>query len=72
MSDKSVPSEKVTFTYKNWKGVVAVRTVIPQGIFFGKTEWHPKKQWLLKAWDCDKQDYRDFAIEDISNWKGST
>lgn len=69
MSD--TPSEKVTFTYKNWKGEIALRTVIPQGISFGITEWHPKnKQWLLKAWDCDKKAYREFAIEDISDWKG--
>ena len=59
----------VTFTYKNWKGNISERKVIPEKIYFGSTEFHKEEQWLLSAYDCDKADYRDFAMQDISNWK---
>lgn len=60
---------RVTFTYKNWRGMVSTRTVQPFRIFFGVTEYHPDPQWLLEAWDCDKDAARTFALKDISQWK---
>lgn len=53
------------FKYKNWEGKIAVRKVKPLKIWYGKTEWHPKEQWLLKALDLDKNEKRDFAVKDI-------
>ena len=38
------------------------------GTNFSSTEWHKEEQWLLKALDLDKNEDRDFAIKDISNW----
>ena len=29
---------------------------------FGSTQWHPEPQWLLQAWDVDKDAERDFAL----------
>lgn len=60
MSDKTL-----TFEYKNWRGEVDIRTVIPIEVYWGSTEYHPKEQWMLKALDLKKHDYRDFAVEDI-------
>jgi hypothetical protein len=53
------------FEYKNWENKVAVRKVEPIKIWYGKTKWHPKKQWLLKAIDVEKKAERDFALKDI-------
>lgn len=62
-------SQAVRFTYKNWRGEVAVRTVVPVHFWWGTTDYHPQKQWLLTAWDCDKQAHRHFAVQDINNWQ---
>jgi len=35
---------------------------------FGSTEYHKEEQWLLRAWDVDKQDYRTYALKDILEW----
>jgi predicted DNA-binding transcriptional regulator YafY len=60
---------RVKFTYTNWRGETAERAVVPSSIEFGATEYHSEPQWLLKAWDLDKQAVRDFAMKDISNWR---
>lgn len=54
--------------YKNWKGEVAARTIIPLSIFYGSTEYHKEGQWLLKVWDMGKEDYRTYAVKDILEW----
>lgn len=56
---------QLVFEYTNWEGKIAIRRVKPIGIWYGKTEWHPKEQWLLKAIDLDKEEERNFAIKDI-------
>jgi len=53
------------FEYKNWENKIAVRTVKPIKIWYGKTEWHSENQWFLKALDLDKNEERDFSIRDI-------
>ena len=59
----------VEIVYTNWKGVTAIRHIIPKDIFFGSTEWHKEEQWLLNAFDIDKQADRAFALKDIKTWK---
>ena len=59
----------VEIVYTNWKGITALRHIIPKGIFFGSTEWHTEEQWLLNAFDVDKQADRAFALKDIKSWK---
>jgi predicted DNA-binding transcriptional regulator YafY len=54
--------------YTNYRGETAWRVIYPENIFFGSTQWHPEMQWLLRAYDPEKQDFRDFAIKDISSW----
>lgn len=63
--------DAVWFWYSNWKGERALRRVLPSLLWFGTTEYHPEQQWLLKAFDLDKQANRDFAMKDISEWRPS-
>jgi len=59
----------VVINYTNWKGVTAFRRIIPKKIFFGSTEWHKEEQWLLEAFDVDKNADRSFAVKDIKSWQ---
>lgn len=59
----------VTINYTNWKGVTGERHIIPVSVEFKSTEWHPGEQWILYAFDVDKNDYRSFAMKDIHEWK---
>lgn len=58
---------QITFTYRNWRGEVAQRVVRPIAIRFGATEYHPRPQWLMQAFDLEKQAVRDFAMSDLSD-----
>lgn len=60
----------VTFTYKNYRGATSVRLVRPIMVSFGTTGFHPEPQWLLHAWDLNKEAERTFAIKDIKDWEG--
>ncbi len=62
-------SQVVTFTYTNWQGETAQRTVRPIHMYFGHTTYHQGDQWLLVAYDLDKKAERTFAMKDISGWK---
>lgn len=53
------------FVYTNWKGETCNRTVLPIKIWYGATEYHSERQWLMKAFDKDKQAERDFALKDM-------
>lgn len=61
-------SEKVKILYINWRNERGVRTIRPETIWFGATEWHKEKQWLLTALDLEKNEKRDFAMKDIESW----
>lgn len=56
---------KLGMIYKNWKGVVRERQVIPIQFWTGSTEWHKDEQRLMKALDLDDMTVKDFAISDI-------
>ena len=56
------------FIYTNWEGETRERKVIPVEIWYGKTDFHPKEQWFLKAIDVGKNAQRDFAINDIKKF----
>lgn len=55
----------LSFWYKNYRGEVSERTVIPMRVYHGATDWHPTPQWLLEAWDMEKDAVRAFAMEDM-------
>ena len=58
----------VSIVYTNYRNETSVRKIIPERIWFGKTEWHPEDQWLLDAYDVDKNAKRSFALKDIRVW----
>jgi len=58
------------FTYRNYRGEVAERRVIPGEFYWGNTEFHEEDQWMLRAYDLDKESYRDFAVRDILSFGG--
>ena len=60
--------KSLRFVYKNYKGIVSTRNVIPEGVYYGTTEWHKQNQWLMTAFDLDKKADRTFAITDIISW----
>jgi len=61
----------VTRLYKNWKGKVAERTILPVSIVFKYSEYHCKtpedKVWIIEAYDLDKKAMRDFCMDDFIN-----
>lgn len=58
----------VKILYKNYRGEVSYRTIIPKSIDFIATDWHQEEQWILTAFDIDKNAERGFAIADILEW----
>ncbi len=58
----------VTIVYTNYKGVTNVRSIIPIEILFGHTDWHKEDQWLMRAFDIQKNAERTFAVKDIISW----
>jgi hypothetical protein len=61
----------VVIDYTNHRGERASRRIrpVPNGIFWGKTEWHPQRQWLLDAFDYEKNAPRTFAVAQIHSWR---
>ena len=51
--------------YTNYRGETARRIIIPIRMWWGSTEWHPQEQWMLTAWDVEKEARRDFAWQDM-------
>lgn len=58
---------KTQMVYTNYRGVTEDRVFVPESIWFGKTEFHPEHQWLLKATVLDRGEpvQRDFAVADF-------
>lgn len=56
-----------TVRYRNYRGEVSTRHIIPLGVWFGVSEFHASEgeQWFVKAYDIDKEDNRDFALKDF-------
>lgn len=50
--------------YRNHRGEVSTRRIIPRDIRYGATRWHPELQWLLDCWDLDKNAERTYALRD--------
>ena len=60
-----VDAEPLKFTYRNWKGELSLRSAVPRRVYFGSTEYHKEPQWLMEAFDADKQAVRTFAMLDM-------
>jgi len=64
--------DAVIIDYTNYRGERRKRVIIPHGLIFGSTDWHPKPQWLLSAEDVEKEEIRHFAMKDIHSWEAAT
>lgn len=58
-------AKELRILYTNWQGQTAERRIVPDRIWFGSTEYHPEPQWLIDAFDADKQAPRTFALQDM-------
>lgn len=56
---------RIKIWYTNWRGETSIRTITPLKIRYGTSEWHKEKQWLIIAFDHDKQEEREFAMKDF-------
>ena len=59
------PSKSIKVKYKNWKGEIGIRTIIPLKIHYGSSDFHLQNQWLMDIWDCEKDAQRTYAMMDI-------
>lgn len=60
---------QVEIDYTNYRGERAIRRIKPGSIGFTTSPWHPEPQWILFAWDVEKQAHRQFAMKDIHAWR---
>lgn len=58
----------IEILYTNYRGETARRRIIPSGLRYGATEYHPEPQWLLDAFDVEKAAHRTFAMRDVREW----
>jgi hypothetical protein len=65
LASTAVVGETVKLVYTNYRGETSERTIVPKSVRFGSTERHPEPQWLLLAFDVDKQADREFALKDF-------
>lgn len=56
----------IQFRYKNHRGEVSLQSVIPRGVSFMETKWHPGMQWILLADDIDEGELLFFALKDCN------
>jgi predicted DNA-binding transcriptional regulator YafY len=61
-------TDAVIIRYRNHRGEIADRRILPRSLRFGASQWHPGQQWLLEATDLDKGQDRTFAMQDILAW----
>lgn len=60
MSD--IAGRSIEFDYVNWRGELSRRWATPSEIRWGVNEWHTEPQWLMRAFDHDKGQVREFAL----------
>lgn len=59
----------VYILYTNHAGITADRRIIIKGVTWKNTPWHPEKQYIIDAWDCDKDAERSFALKSVHSWR---
>lgn len=58
--------QPILVLYTNYKGNTGVRKIIPINIRFGNSSWHQEPQYLLKAYDLERKEEREFALKDCN------
>ncbi len=62
----------VVLVYTDDRGVRSTRRVVPERIWYGRTDWHPEPQWLLEAYDLGRHVLRSFPLRQIKNFVPDT
>lgn len=68
MSDDQKSTQQVLrFRYRNWRGEVADRSVIPLRTSVASSRFHNggKPCWIMTAIDVEKDEIREFKLSDI-------
>lgn len=68
LGDRNPESWFAIVKYKNYRGEVANRKIIPLSFKVGSTEYHREEQLLLEVWDLEKNAFRTYAVKDIQSW----
>lgn len=72
ITEETAMEREISIRYRNYKGVIGWRRIIPTRIYYGSTDFHPEDQWLLESHDLDKNLPRTFAFKDILEIKDHT
>jgi hypothetical protein len=56
----------LTFWYRNYRGEVSQRRVVIRNLRWASNEYHKEPQWLLFAYDMDKEAEREFTVRDMA------
>lgn len=59
----------VQIDYTNYRGKRATRRIKPICMKFGANQWHTEPQYLMLAYDYEKESLREFVMKDIHSWK---
>lgn len=57
-----------TIVYKNHREEVTTLRIRPDALFFGTSAHHPEPQWLLKAFNLERQVMRTYSMARILKW----
>ena len=63
-------ADNVLIDYTNWRGARSWRRIYPLSLqFTGELDQYHPRQWVVKAVDLDKKEFREFALHNIHEWK---
>ena len=60
---------KVEIDYTNWRGERRKRILLPMTLMWGVSQYHKGDQWLLLAMDCEDGRTKEFAMNQVHEWK---
>ena len=70
MTIKQLLDVAITCRYTNWRGVKAVRNIVPMHIKYDYSKYHSKnihdKVWIMVCYDLEKQSVRDYSLKDMN------
>lgn len=63
---------EVIFWYRNHRGDQGYRRVRPISLRYGVSDYYKEPQWLLLAFDLEKDAEREFALANAGNTVGNS
>ena len=71
-TDRVAQEQIVSIAYLDSQGGRVTRRVVPDRIWFGRTDWVPEPQWLLDAYDLDRCSIRTYPMRWIEDFTPDT